>query len=236
MWTGSASEYPVGTMFGRWRLLSSEYIRERGYKRLRCLCTSCGVEHVVSFDALRKGLSTQCGACGIKQARKTRDFPKWGREVDDRDRILQMRWNAIVHRCCNPKSRHYASYGGRGIQLSDEFKDDVTFVNYAKSLPDCPEIITRNHTIDRINVNGHYERGNIRFASQQEQMRNLRSTNYLEHEGKMWDARSFCERFCKNYRPHVVARLARKGVSAEQIIYKDQNDNHVGRRWGRASL
>lgn len=236
MWTGSEANVPTGTMFGHWRVLSSAFIRARGVKRLNCLCTSCGTEHSVAFDTLRNGQSTQCAACGVKQSRKTRDVKKWGRELDANDKVLQQRWNAIVHRCCNPKSRYYPAYGGRGILLSEEFKNDVVFVNYVKSLPDCPHHITNEHTIDRINVNGHYERGNLRFASQKEQMRNLQTTTYLEFDGEVWDSRSFCERFCKNYRPHVVARLVKKGMPPEQIIYRDQNSKHVGRRWGRTCV
>jgi hypothetical protein len=34
----------------------------------------------------------------------------------------------------------------------------------------------------------------------------------------------------------VVARLIKKGVSAEQILFKDRNDRHVGRRWMRTRL
>jgi hypothetical protein len=159
---------------------------------------------------------------------------KWGKpELDDNDRVLQERWNAIKHRCQNPKCGSYRAYGAKGVTLAPAFQDDVAFVNYMKSLPDCPEKITDQHTIDRIDPTKGYEPGNLRFATQLQQMRNLRTTAYIEYQGKTWDARSFADAFLTRYRPHVVARLARKGVDAEEIIWRDETDPHVGRRWGK---
>jgi len=62
-------------------------------------------------------------------------------------------------RCDNPKAKDFKDYGGRGIRLkftSDEFVDYV--INTLKVDP-------RGLQIDRINNDGHYEKGNIRFVT-----------------------------------------------------------------------
>jgi hypothetical protein len=182
---------------------------------------------------LTRGLTKNCRLCGQEARRVTRNTRKWGKaDLTQNEKVLQERWNAIKHRCQNPKSKAYATYGARGVTLAPEFEDDVAFVRYMLSLPDCPETITPEHSIDRINPNKGYEPGNLRFATQQQQMRNLRTTSYLEFDGQTWDARSFCDRFLSRYRPHVVARLVKKGVAAEEIIRRDIEGGYVGRRWG----
>jgi hypothetical protein len=157
---------------------------------------------------------------------------KWGKEtLTPEEKILQERWNAIWHRCQNPESKQYKNYGERGIRLSEEFQNDVVFVRYVQELPDYPATLTKKTTLDRIDVNKGYERGNIRFSGQKEQMRNLRTTEYLEYQGKSYDARTFCELFLSRYRPTTVARLAAKGVGVEEIMRRDKESVRVGRRW-----
>lgn len=223
-------------MFGDWRVLSSAIVRKRGSKWVSCCCTLCGVVREVNSYTLTKKSSTRCITCSAKASRKARDMQRWGRIPDEADLVLQVRWNAIWHRCNNPKSNQFFNYGGRGVTLAPEFYDYVKFVDHVRALPDCPNPITRKDTVDRIDVNRGYEPGNLRFATQREQMRNLRTTCYITHNGTTYDAQTFCDTFCHNYRPHVVSRLVRQGATAEQILDKDVNDKHVGRRWGRTCV
>ena len=70
-------------------------------------------------------------------------------------------------RCNNPKDKKYKFYGGRGIKVKfasfDDFFDYV--VNVLKADP-------RGLTIDRIDNDGHYEKGNIRFITHRENCQN----------------------------------------------------------------
>lgn len=79
-------------------------------------------------------------------------------------------FNDMKYRCTNPKNAGYKYYGGRGIKLkftSDEFVNYV--INELKINPIGLEI-------DRINNNGHYERGNIRFVTHQKNSNNRRGS------------------------------------------------------------
>lgn len=68
--------------------------------------------------------------------------------------------------CRNPKNAEFSLYGGRGIEFHfDSFED---FFDAVGPRP------TPRHSIDRIDNFGHYERGNLRWATQSEQCRNRR--------------------------------------------------------------
>lgn len=82
---------------------------------------------------------------------------------------LRIIWFGMLYRCNNPKCKKYKYYGGRGIKVKftsfDDFHDHV--VNDLKT-------DSRGLTIDRIDNDGDYEKGNIRFVSKAENSRNRR--------------------------------------------------------------
>lgn len=75
----------------------------------------------------------------------------------------------IYARCNNPKSTGYKNYGGRGIKVKFISFDD--FYNYVVNEI---KVDPRGLTIDRINNDGDYEPGNIRFVTRPQNNRNKR--------------------------------------------------------------
>lgn len=69
------------------------------------------------------------------------------------------------YRCTKPTHTDYYLYGGRGIEF--RFNSFEEFLNEVGTRPD-------GYTLDRIDNNGHYEVGNVRWASAQQQRRNQR--------------------------------------------------------------
>lgn len=70
-------------------------------------------------------------------------------------------------RCLNPKGKSYKDYGGRGITVCERW---LTFENFLADMGVRP----RGKTIDRKNVNGNYEPGNCRWATNHMQAVNKR--------------------------------------------------------------
>lgn len=75
-------------------------------------------------------------------------------------------WKNIRQRCLNPTSQAYSKYGARGITISDEW---LSFENFYKDMGSRP---SNDYSIDRIDNNGNYEKGNCRWATTTQQNRN----------------------------------------------------------------
>ena len=88
-------------------------------------------------------------------------------------------WVSMKQRCTNPKKREYEHYGGRGIKVCDEWmRSFLAFFAYVGPRPSA------KHSLDRIDVNGNYEPGNVRWATQQEQVDNTRTVKMVTLNGK----------------------------------------------------
>jgi hypothetical protein len=79
-------------------------------------------------------------------------------------------WKSMIQRCTNPKAPNYALYGGRGIEVCSEWR---TYEAFLRDMGPRPSM---EHSLDRIDVDGDYEPGNVRWATRSEQQRNKRST------------------------------------------------------------
>lgn len=86
-------------------------------------------------------------------------------------------WTGIKYRTQNPKCKRYMDYGGRGIQLCEAWQDYWTFYT---AVGDPPE----GMSLDRIDNDGNYEPGNVRWASDKEQSRNRRNRRRWEWGGE----------------------------------------------------
>ena len=80
-------------------------------------------------------------------------------------------WSGIKQRCLNENSPNFKHYGGRGINICDRWKD-----SFDKFISDVGPRPTMNHSIDRVDVNGNYEPGNVRWATRLEQSNNKRES------------------------------------------------------------
>lgn len=82
-------------------------------------------------------------------------------------------WLAMKDRCLNPKSSNYPNWGGRGITVHPDWVKD-----FPRFLADVGHRPTPQHSLDRINNDGNYEPGNVRWATKKEQRANQRTPDY----------------------------------------------------------
>lgn len=128
----------------------------------------CGAEFKSIIRSVMSGNTKSCGCYGAESRRKR--FTKHGLRGSKAYSV----WSGIKTRCYNRNRDDYKYYGGRGISLSDEFFDFMAFYRYVSRLDGFNKIERRKLTIDRIDVNKNYERGNLRWATRQQQVQNRR--------------------------------------------------------------
>ena len=105
---------------------------------------------------------------------------------------IHQTWSRIKQRCTDLNFTGYEYYGGRGITVCDEWKGDfLAFYNYVSKLEHFGE---EGYSLDRINVNGNYEPGNVRWATAKEQARNKRTTIFVEYNGEIISLQEAAER------------------------------------------
>lgn len=122
---------------------------------------------------------------------------KKGDPVTNRD---YRRWVSIKQRCTNPNAQHYHRYGGRGITMHPAWAADFSL--FLEAVGDPPE---DGATLERIDNNGNYEPGNVRWATRKEQANNRSSNVLITWDGKtmtmsQWAEHLGCKRGLLNSR------------------------------------
>lgn len=104
-------------------------------------------------------------------------------------------WHDIHRRCYNKKRKEYPNYGGRGIKVCDEWKDNLySFIEWAKNNGYKPDL-----TIDRIDVNRDYSPDNCRWVDRKIQANNKTNNHYLTYKGKTQSMADWCRELNLNY-------------------------------------
>ena len=89
------------------------------------------------------------------------------------------RWHGMMDRCFNPKSPNWENYGARGITVHPQMQTLQGFLDVMGLPP------TEKHQVDRHpNNNGHYEPGNVRWATASENLENQRRNVRLTFKGR----------------------------------------------------
>lgn len=162
----------VGKVFGRLTVLEYSHSTEYG-AFWKCKC-ECGKEHTTSGVMLRIGNVQSCGCYGKEVANVAAKKHGEASKKTPEYRV----WCGMRSRCMNKDNENYPDYGGRGITICPEWEDFSSF------LADMGRRPSLKHTIDRIDVDGNYERGNCRWATWQEQAQNKRNNVWITYDGK----------------------------------------------------
>ena len=153
-----------------------------------------------------------CKECSFKAIREAEQMRSWGKIPDEFDTYLRRKWFAIKIRCEDPTSRYWHRYGGRGIKLSEEFKDPRVFVEYVRGLPDA----SKDLQIDRIDNDKGYERGNLRWVDCRTNCNNRSMTVMVMFRGKEIPLSDFVRDHTKLSYTYV-RKLLDSGVRADEI-------------------
>lgn len=145
------------------RLLVVRYSgTSRSGPRWLCRC-ECGTETIVIGTNLKSGHTKSCGCL-----HQDRQYSTHGRTRGAKMTGVYSVWRSMITRCTNSNVRSWRQYGGRGIRVCDRWRTDYS----AFELDMGPR--PSGTSLDRIDVNGHYEPSNCRWASRDTQSLNTR--------------------------------------------------------------
>jgi hypothetical protein len=155
----------TGQTFGRLTVLRRE---PRPSTRAFWLChCECGRTTVKMGKYLLCGDTRSCGCAQVEC--RAGGNPKHGGATGGHLTVEYISWRSAKERCYNPRQRVYRHYGGRGIRMCDRWLRD-----FGAFLADMGPRPAR-HSLDRWpDMNGDYEPGNCRWATQKQQVANRR--------------------------------------------------------------
>lgn len=198
----------IGQKFGRLTVIARAENNKRGQTRWLCKC-ECGNEKIVGAYLLKSGQTKSCG-CFKKEVFTNK---KHGLRYT---RIYKL-WLSIKNRCYNPKKNNYKHYGGRGITMCEEWKNNfMSFHDWAFANGYDENVKRGECTIDRIDTNGNYEPSNCRWVTQKEQANNKRNNVLLTYKGNTHTAQQWAEILDIKYIT-LITRLKR-GWSVEKTL------------------
>lgn len=237
-----AVEIPIGSVFGKWTVLSDGGNNNEGRKLYNCRC-ECGLERKVQSKYLRNGRSTQCGTCDFERLEGKRfgkltvvSFSHKEKSLSAKNKYkiywncrcecgterkaeaghlrggstshcgcahtlhsfmgdfygdidtafpfykkLYMTWWSMNRRCTDVKHEAYKNYGGRGITVCDEWKENVKpFYDWA-----VQNGYQEGLSLERVDNNAGYSPSNCRWATMEEQSHNKRNNTFNEEDVKM---------------------------------------------------
>ncbi len=155
----------------------------RNYRMAEFQC-HCGNKFVTTIQKAKLGHTWSCGCF-----RKT-NIGKVSTTHGLSNHRLRFKWSSIKGRLFDPNVKGYPNYGGRGITMyAPWIHNPKAFIEYCLTLEGCDN---RKLSLDRINNDGNYEPGNLRFTTKNIQTRNRRKlkVNTSGYIGVSYDVRN----------------------------------------------
>lgn len=225
----------LGKRFGKLTVIERAESR-KSHSYWLCKC-ECGSYVKVEGGNLQSGGVKSCGCLlhhnpkrieSVKKAIREKVCKKVSSDFQFKDALskhpLFSCWQGIMQRCYNSQSKYYHCYGGRGIKVCDRWAGESGFEHFVADMGPKP---TRKHSIDRIDVNGDYCPENCRWATQKEQMNNMRRNTIIIIGNEEVTATEFCERY--GMKRGVIYKPISRGVDINFIIL-NSNKYRTGKR------
>lgn len=192
----------TGQRFGRLVVVERSENNSKGRSRWVCQC-DCGGQIIALGYSLRSGNTKSC-KCLHNEGNNTKHKLCY-------TRIYNI-WSGMKRRCTNTNDARYKDYGGRGITICKEWRDDFEeFYDWAMANGYGEEL-----TIDRINNDGNYEPSNCRWVTRKEQNANQRSNRWITYNGETKTITEWARTLNINH--SALTRRLQRGWSIEKTL------------------
>lgn len=196
----------IGQRFGRLTVIAQTKCSKNGNARWLCKC-DCGNTKDIASESLKRGHTKSCG-CLCQEATKARAIIHGGRDT----RLYRI-WHNMKVRVNNPNAINYQGYGGRGIDLCQEWADRFeVFRDWAVA-----NGYDEHLTIERIDNNKGYYPGNCRWATRLEQGANKRNNHVLSFDGQEKTISEWA-RIVNIDKRTILTRIALLGWTVERAL------------------
>lgn len=200
-------EYKVGLK--RNYLTVIGYIHRSPHPELVCQCECGEIVYIQPYH----WLSGKAKSCGCKREQLlSKALRKDGSIYKHR---LHSTWTHMKQRCYNPQHKSYHLFGGKGIEVCLEWRDDYTeFYNWAMN-----NGYADNLSLDRINDKGNYEPNNCRWIDSKEYYRKCRPNRGITWtiDGETKKLTEWCKEYGINKRT-ALYRVNVKGMTQKQAL------------------
>lgn len=200
----------LGCVFFRLTVIAY-YGKDKNNRNLWLCNCECGNQGVWKTSDLSTGNTKSCG-CFRRE--NTSAIGKSNQTHGMTNVSGYKSWGHIVDRCTNPEHDQYYNYGGRDIKIHEGWLNSpVEFLEHIGPRP------SDTHTVDRINNEGHYEPGNVRWATPAEQSRNTRRNIYVEYFGVSYILKDLADAVGVNDNA-LKLRIEKGNLSVEDCVYE----------------
>jgi len=170
----------------------------KGLVRIFCNCScDCGKSCRAAYTQIKNGKTKSCGCLkGVKGSVSHE---------------LQDIFVNAKSRCENKNHKGYPRWGGRGIKFM--FKDVFDMANAL-----VVKRPSKSHSVDRIDNDGNYEHGNVKWSTQSEQCRNTRRNLIFNYNGRDMCLAEIVSG--SNLKYGTVLARVKRGMSIEEAMSK----------------
>ena len=133
-------------------------------------------------------------------------------------------WSSMKDRCRNKNNKYYERYGGRGISICEQWKED--FEEFKKW--SYENGYTEGLSIDRRDNDGNYTPDNCRWVDQTTQNRNKSNVVWIELEGEVKRLIEWAEEL--DIKPSILHDRMRAGWEAKDILNPNIRKSRLGEK------
>lgn len=179
-----------GQKFGRLTVIGRA--QNKGNKTMWLCKCDCGNETVVAGGNLKNSHTQSCGCFGDESRVETHTTHGMS------ETKLYSTWLSRKRRCFSPEYPAYHNYGGRGISMCDEWKND--FGAFYRDVSKLPHFEEEGYSLERIDNDGDYEPSNCKWATHKEQANNRRSNILITYNNKKQTLKQWTDELGLDYK------------------------------------